>query len=153
MFRWWTYDSCWGWRVIVITMDAHGSGFNFIAASHHPPGSPHESTYQHIPPWYGRWSSHDIPFGIFFSLLRSYSTKYITSFYFLSLSLYLVLIARSIPKLLCFEFMYLFNNGNGVLYVCVRVARSIPKLLCFGLNYLSNGNGGLYLFMFKDILG
>ena len=49
--------------------------------------------------------------------------------------------------------MYLFNNGNGVLYICVRVARSIPKLLCFGLNYLSNGNGGLYLFIFKDILG
>ena len=64
----------------------------------------------------------------------------------------MVLIARSIPKLLCFGFMYLFN-GNGVLYVCVRVARSKIKLLCFGFNYLSNGNGGLYLFMFKDILG
>ena len=75
--------------------------------------------------WHSLWD--------FFSLLRSYSTKYITSFYFLSLSLYLVLIARSIPKLLCFEFMYLFNNGNGVLYVCVRVARSIPKQSCLHL--------------------
>ena len=131
-------------------MDAHSSGFNFIAAPYHPLASPHESIYSSLTwtlelSWHSLWD--------FFPILRHCNTKYIASFYFLSLSLYLVLIAHSIPKLLCFEFMYLFNNGNGVLYVCVRVARSIPKLLCFGLNYLSNGNGGLYLFMFKDILG
>ena len=106
IFRWWTHDSCWDWRVIVITIDAHGSGLNFIAAPQHSPVSPRESTYQHIPPWYERWSSHRIPFGIFFSLLRPYNTKYIISFYFLSLPLYWVLIARSIPKLLCFGFKY-----------------------------------------------
>ena len=93
------------------------------------------------------------PLGFFFPLLRHCNTKYIASFYFLSLSLYLVLIARSI-----YQSCYVLDLSIYLMvmvcyiYLCVRVARSIPKLLCFGFNYLSNRKGGLYLFMFKDIL-
>ena len=86
---------------------------------------------QHIPPWHGRWSSHGIPFGIF-SLLRRYNTKYIASFCFLSLLLYLVLIARSI-----YQNFYFLDLGIYLMvmvcyiYLCVRVARSIQYTTIF----------------------
>ena len=73
---------------------------------------------------------------------------------FLSLPLYLVLIARSIYQNFYFLDLKIYLMVMVCyIYLCVRVARRVPKLLCFGFNYLSNGKGGLYLFKFKDILG
>ena len=73
---------------------------------------------------------------------------------FLSLLLYLVLIARSIYQNFYFLDLSIYLMVMVCyIYLCVRVARSVPKLLCFGFNYLSNDKGGLYLFKFKDILG
>ena len=68
----------------------------------------------------------------FFSLLRRYNTKYVASFYFLSLPLYLVLIAHSI-----YQSCYVLDLSIYLMvmvcyiYLCVRVARSIQYIKIF----------------------
>jgi len=67
-----------------------------------------------------------------FSLLRRYNTKYIASFCFLSLLLYLVLIARSIYQNFYFLDLKIYLMVIVCyIYLCVRVARSIQYTKIF----------------------
>ena len=67
-----------------------------------------------------------------FSPLRPYNTKYIASFCFLSLLLYLVLIARSIYQNFYFLDLSIYLMVMVCyIYLCVRVARSIQYTTIF----------------------